>query len=76
MSIENRRDCGGPPQTRRSRWSEQHDETDIARGPIEVGSKDLDGVRRELDERRLTIWCVVRAELLSPERGRQGHRDR
>lgn len=76
MSIENRRDCGGPPQTRRSRWSEQNDKTDIARGPVEVGSKGFDGVRRELDERRLTIWRVVGAELLSPERGRQGHRDR
>jgi hypothetical protein len=76
MPIENRRDCGGPPQTGRSRGRQQDDEPDVAAGLVEVRAQCFDGMRRKVKKRRLPEWRIVRPELLPAQRGGQRYRDR
>jgi len=76
MPIENRGDCGGPPQTGRSRWRQQHDQPDVGRRLVEISAECFDRILREVSERRLTVWRVVCAELLSTQGRSQSHGDR
>ena len=75
MAFEDRGDCGRPPQTRRSRWRQQNDETNRLRCCIEIGAQTLDRPVIEMDERRRSGRCPVCAELLLTENGRRDDDD-
>src|SRR4051812_11494312 len=73
MLLEDRGDCGGPPQTGRSGWRQQDDQSDGVLRRVEVRAHRFDRRAIEVNQRGLTCGRIVRGELLPPQHRQDYH---